>query len=92
MVEAMRRLLAIFLLPAAPVVAAELKPGELEFFEKKVRPVLVERCYSCHSEEAKKLKGNLRLDTKEGWSKGGDLGPAIVPGEPEKSPFVRAVK
>ena len=62
-----------------------------EFFEKNVRPVLVDRCYSCHSAAASKLKGGLRLDTLDDALKGGDTGPSIVPGHPEKSPLVEAV-
>ena len=62
----------------------------LDFFEKKVRPLLAERCLDCHS-EAKKVKGGLRLDLREGWVKGGDSGPAIVPGEPDKSLFITAI-
>ena len=65
----------------------------LDFFEKKIRPVLVEHCYKCHSAQAKKLRGGLRLDLKVGWQKGGDSGkPAIVPGKPEESPLIRAVR
>lgn len=63
----------------------------MEFFEKKVRPLLVERCYECHSPD-KKVKAGLRLDTREGWVKGGDTGPAIVPGEPDKSLLISAVR
>ncbi len=63
----------------------------LDFFEKKVRPLLAERCLDCHS-EAKKVKGGLRLDLREGWVKGGDSGPAIVPGEPDKSLFITAIR
>jgi cytochrome c553 len=63
----------------------------IEFFEKKVRPVLVDRCYSCHSSTATKLKGGLRLDTLEAALKGGDTGPALIPGKPEKSLLVEAV-
>ena len=63
------------------------------FFEQKVRPVLIEHCYSCHSAEAKKLKGNLYLDSKAGWEKGGDSGEGvIVPGKPEASLLLRAVQ
>ena len=61
-----------------------------DFFEKKVRPVLVERCYECHSAE-QKIKGGLRLDSREGWLQGGDSGPAAHPGAPEKSLLVEAV-
>jgi hypothetical protein len=64
----------------------------LDFFEKKIRPVLVERCYECHSSGAKKLEGSLRLDTRETARKGGDLGPAIVPGEPDKSLLIQAIR
>src|SRR5258706_8905538 len=64
----------------------------LDFFEKKIRPVLVERCYECHSAESKKLKGGLRLDSRDGVSKGGDSGPAVIPGKPEKSLLIKAVR
>jgi hypothetical protein len=64
----------------------------LEFFEKKIRPLLVENCYKCHSAGAEKIKGGFLLDTREGMLKGGDTGPAIVPGEPEKSLLIKAVR
>src|SRR5947207_1936174 len=63
----------------------------LDFFEKKIRPVLVEHCYSCHSTAAKKHKGGLLLDTREVIRKGGDSGPAVVPGQPADSWLIRAV-
>jgi len=63
----------------------------IDFFEKKVRPLLAERCLECHSPE-KKVKGGLRLDTREGWMHGGDGGPAIVPGDLEKSMLITAVR
>ncbi|MDB6038307.1 MAG: Planctomycete cytochrome [Verrucomicrobiales bacterium] len=62
-----------------------------DFFERQVRPVLVERCYKCHSAQSEKIKGGLTLDTPEGWLKGGDNGPAVVPGSPEKSRLVEAI-
>ncbi|MEO5804278.1 MAG: PSD1 and planctomycete cytochrome C domain-containing protein [Verrucomicrobiota bacterium] len=65
---------------------------ETEFFEKNIRPVLVERCYKCHSAESEKLKGGLRLDFRDGVLKGGETGPAIVPGRPEKSLLIKAVR
>ena len=49
---------------------------EGDFFEKRVRPVLVERCYKCHSSESEKVKGGLLLDSPDGWLKGGEHGPA----------------
>ncbi|HYG78008.1 MAG TPA: DUF1553 domain-containing protein [Planctomycetota bacterium] len=64
----------------------------IEFFEKKIRPVLAERCYGCHSEKSEKLKGSLRLDTRETTLKGGDTGPAVVPGSLEKSLLITAIR
>ncbi|MGC6426273.1 MAG: PSD1 and planctomycete cytochrome C domain-containing protein [Akkermansiaceae bacterium] len=61
------------------------------FFEEKVRPLLSAHCLQCHSEE-KKIKGGLLLDRKAGWQKGGDSGPVIVPGHPEKSLLIAMVK
>ncbi len=66
-----------------------------DFFEKKVRPVLVDQCYKCHSEAALKigkLKGHLLLDTREGVLKGGESGPVIVPGKPDESRLIKAVR
>ncbi len=71
--------------------AADFKPEQIEFFEKRVRPLLAEQCYSCHSAQAKKLKGNLHLDSREAMIKGGDSGPAIVPGDPGKSLLMKSV-
>jgi len=64
----------------------------VEFFEKKIRPVLVEHCYECHSAEAKKIKGGLRLDAREHVLKGGETGAAIVPGKPDESALIAAVR
>jgi Protein of unknown function (DUF1553)/Protein of unknown function (DUF1549)/Planctomycete cytochrome C len=77
---------------ALPAVAAGPPPTReaVEFFEAKVRPVLVEQCYSCHGE--KKQSAGLRLDTKAALMKGSDDGPVVVPGEPDKSPLVQAVR
>src|SRR5207253_2422167 len=82
----LRLILALTLL----ALAARADEG-LDFFEKKVRPLLAERCLDCHSPE-KKVKGGLRLDTREGWVKGGDTGTAIVPGEPDKSLLIEAIR
>ncbi len=62
------------------------------FFENSVRPLLVKHCYECHSQEAGKQKGGLLLDRKEGWVKGGDAGPALVPGTPAKSLLMHSVR
>src|SRR6185295_6539866 len=75
---------------AAPQKAPD-DPADVEFFEKKIRPVLIERCHSCHSATATKLKGGLRLDSLEAALKGGDTGPALVPGNLDKSLLVEAV-
>jgi hypothetical protein len=72
--------------------APALSAAQAEFFERDVRPVLVERCYSCHSAGAKKLKGGLLLDSRPAVLKGGDSGPSVVPGDPDKSPLVQAVR
>ena len=67
-------------------------PSEgIEYFEKHIRPVLVKHCYSCHSSEANSVEGGLLLDTRQSLLKGGDSGPAIVPGRPEKSRLLRAI-
>ena len=71
--------------------AADDRAG-VEFFEQKVRPVLVESCYNCHSAAGGKVKGGLLLDTRDGLLKGGDTGPALVPGEPDKSLLIKAVR
>jgi hypothetical protein len=68
-------------------------PEQVEFFEKRIRPILVERCYECHSAEAKKLKAGFRVDSREALLKGGESAkPSIVPGEPEKSQLIEAVR
>jgi mono/diheme cytochrome c family protein len=88
-------LTAAALLSPSLASAAEPTAAQLEFFEKKIRPVLVESCYSCHSAEAegkKKLKGGLLLDTKAGWEKGGDSGKAIVPGKPNEGTLLKSLK
>src|SRR5687767_5203620 len=73
-------------------VSADDRAGTA-FFERSIRPLLVQRCYSCHSSEAKSLKGGLLLDSKAGWARGGDGGHAvIVPGKPDESAIVRAVR
>jgi len=62
---------------------------QLEFFEEQVRPLLVTRCYSCHA--GTKARGGLLLDTANGWQRGGDSGPAIVPGRPDESLLIDAI-
>ncbi len=78
-------------LAVMPVAVAQADDAGLEFFEKKIRPVLVKHCYECHSHE-KKISGGLALDSKSGWEQGGDSGPALVPGRPEESRLLKAVE
>jgi len=84
--------LALFAPVAQSFGAAPADAGGIEFFESKVRPILVEHCYQCHSAQAEKLKGGLYLDSREGLRKGGDTGPAIIEGDPDKSLLIRAVR
>ena len=70
---------------------APIDPSHLEFFEKRIRPVLVDKCYKCHSADAEKLKGGLLLDSRWGWQQGGESGPAIVPGDPSTSLLLSAL-
>jgi hypothetical protein len=67
-------------------------PEGVAHFESRIRPVLVEKCYRCHSETAEKLKGDLRLDSRAGVLRGGNSGPAIVPGKPEESLLFKAIR
>ena len=88
-----RFLVCILAASSAPAwgAAAEPTKDQLDFFENKIRPILTDKCYKCHSVESGKSKGGLTLDTKPGWEKGGDAGPAIVPGNVEKSPLHKAL-
>ncbi len=82
-------------LPKPPTAAGfNLQPTaeELAFFESKIRPVLINRCYKCHSQEKDKQGGSLLLDSRAGILQGGDTGPTIVPGDPEASLLVRAIR
>jgi len=73
-------------------LAAAPTPSQVQFFESRVRPVLADNCYKCHSQQAEKVKGGLLLDTREGVLKGGESGPALIPGEPDKSLLIKAVR
>jgi len=78
--------------PATGAFADKPTPEQVAFFEKKIRPVLVDNCYKCHSAEAEKVKGGLTLDTREGARRGGDSGPVVVPGNIEKSKLVVSLR
>jgi mono/diheme cytochrome c family protein len=76
----------------APVAPAQTPSAAgVEFFESKIRPIFVNNCYQCHSSQAPKLKGGLSLEFRESVLKGGESGPAIVPGNPDKSLLIKAV-
>jgi len=89
---------ALILASAGPcvAVAAEVAdPAQIEFFEKKIRPVLVEHCYECHSAEAAKagnLEGKLALDSRAGIRQGGESGPAVIPRDVAASTIIKALK
>jgi Protein of unknown function (DUF1553)/Protein of unknown function (DUF1549)/Planctomycete cytochrome C len=94
-----RILILLSLLLARPVRASEPEkatdPRDVEFFETRIRPVLVESCYQCHSASAqanKKLRGGLLLDTRQGLRKGGDSGLALVPGKAKDSLLLQALR
>jgi mono/diheme cytochrome c family protein len=91
--------LVLVVLASSPAIFAadNLQPDQQkpeaaqeEFFEAKVRPVLADNCMECHG--AEKHKGGLRLDVRAAMLKGGDTGPAVVPGKPEESPLIEAIR
>lgn len=69
---------------------ADISPQQLQLFESKVRPLLIDRCYECHG--TKQQSGGLRLDSRAGWQKGGDSGQVLIPGRPEQSRLIEAVR
>lgn len=81
---------AVLLSAALQSATGAAEPDPVEFFERKIRPVLVAECVDCHNGE--KQKGGLRLDHREAWKKGGDSGPAIVPGDPKESLLLRTIR
>ncbi len=88
-------LLAVALAPARAALAQDKAPTpeQIEFFEKKIRPVLVEKCYACHSHQAKKLKAEYYTDSRDALRKGGESGEAaVVPGDVSKSPLIKMIQ
>ena len=73
-------------------IARTSEPAETDFFEAKVEPLLRAKCLDCHSHAARTMEGGLTLDSQSGWKTGGDRGPAIVPGKPDESLLVNAVR
>jgi len=81
------------LLMVAPSARSQGTDAEGEkFFETRIRPVLAEHCFQCHSQKAQKLRGGLLMDSRESMRQGGDSGPIIVPGQPEKSLIIHALR
>src|SRR5262245_43846496 len=85
--RALTVLTVVFL--AAPLHGQE---NGFELVERKIRPVLVEHCYKCHSRQASKQRGGLLLDTRQSLRRGGDSGPPIVPGKPAESLLVQSLR
>src|SRR5215218_8723852 len=77
-----------------PSASLAAEPADTpDFFEKRIRPLLTEHCFKCHGDtKGKEPKGGLRLDSHAAMLKGGDNGPALVPGQPEKSKLIEAVR
>ncbi len=90
----MRRLclVASLLVGATQNAAGGTDEAGVEFFESRVRPLLAEHCYGCHSAKAKKVKAGFLVDSREGLLKGGESGPAVVAGKPEQSRLIEAVR
>src|SRR5216117_966775 len=76
--------LCAFAVFSLQVSAADISKTDQDFFDKKIRPIFVERCYQCHSHQSEKLRGGLLLDSRDALRKGGNTGPAIVPGNADK--------
>ncbi len=70
----------------------KLSASDAQFFETKIRPLLVDKCYKCHSKEADKIRGGLLLDTREAILHGGNTGPSVVPGKPDESLLIQAIR
>ena len=84
--------LTLGLIVAATCVHAADPAADLAFFENKIRPVLAEKCYKCHSVDSEKLKGGLMVDSKKSLLHGGDIGPAIEPGDADASLLIEAIR
>ena len=84
-------LLTVLLLVATVSLWGKDEKRDYSFFESKIRPVLATKCYECHSSEASKIKGGLRLDHIDLILKGGDTGPALVIAKPAESLILEAI-
>ena len=86
----LRSILLTFAAATSLALGASVSPEQIEFFEKKVRPILTDQCYKCHGPD--KQKGDLRLDSREAVLKGSDNGPVVTLGEPDKSSLIKSIK
>lgn len=80
------------LLFSAILTDSAIADERLEFFEKRIRPILTKHCQECHAADARNIRGGLLLDSKSGWQRGGDSGPAVVPGQPDESLLLSALR
>lgn len=78
--------------PTSKPAHSKMDPQQRAFFENKIRPVLVKKCYSCHSSKSEELGGKLRMDTRDGMRVGGESGPAFVKGRPNESLLIQALR
>jgi mono/diheme cytochrome c family protein len=87
-------LLLLGLLSPSPAdeLSADTSDPDVAHFESRIRPILVQRCYSCHSLKAENQEGQLRLDDPDAWIRGGARGPSVVPGDPDRSLLTKAIR
>ena len=83
--------LSVLSTPPAFSASSPIDPAQSAFFEKKIRPVLVDKCFKCHASDSDKIRGGLLLDSPDALRRGGDSGPAIIPGDPASSLLITAL-
>lgn len=81
-----------FALASSPAAADNNEAANTDFFERKIRPVMVKHCYECHAGDSDVIQGGLRLDDLGGMMRGGDSGAAVMPGDPDKSLLLAAIR
>ncbi|MGB7347965.1 MAG: PSD1 and planctomycete cytochrome C domain-containing protein [Pirellulaceae bacterium] len=80
------------LLSLSAVPSAHADKMDADFYERRIRPILVQHCYECHSEAAGEQQGGLLLDRQSGWIEGGESNKSVIPGEPDASLLIKAVR
>jgi cytochrome c553 len=88
----MKKILVLLCVSLMTLSSSAITKDESNFFEKKIRPVLIKECYKCHSAEGKKAKGQLLLDNRDSSLKGGETGPAVIPNDVEQSLLIKAIR